>query len=262
MVRITKNGVFFDFIEINEDGTEVEKELNILTTNLGIVSYLTFPAIIEEDVTMEDMMNILALRPETTDFIFDSSMGGHSFIKYWDEMKEPIDSIKEKLNENILYLEIAHETDFISEEDPELFDECRLRGFGKDDNIYSMEFSGIPTYKDLIIKLNTSYIVKQIDKNGKEKTILSTNKSFTMFEIFHAILYEMSFYGDSIMRAKILEEVLETLEIEPEDLVKLRDRNDIQSLKKDLQKLVEQENYEKAAELRDKIKKLLEEDTE
>jgi hypothetical protein len=90
MVRISKEGVFFEIVEIDEDGKETSKTIDVLATSLGIVSYLTFPVRIDAGVTVEDIMNILVLNTEGTDFVFDSSLGGHSFTKFWDEMQQDI----------------------------------------------------------------------------------------------------------------------------------------------------------------------------
>ena len=256
MVTISKDGVFFEFIEIDEEGNETVHKTDVLKTTLGIVSYLTMPVKVEEDVTVEDLMHILALNVESTDFVFDSSLGGHSFTKFYEEMQN------EHEPDGILsWMEIAHESDIIAD-DNELFIVPRMRGVGEDRELFSVEFSPVSSYKTLPVKLNTNYIIRKMDSSEKENIILSCTKSFTVFELFHALLYEMSYYGNPLERKEVLDEVLESLGVDTSVAFKLKDRGDIEKLKIELQSLIDDENYEEAVKVRDKIKRLLDNNEE
>lgn len=251
MVNITKDGVFFELIEIDEEGNETAKTLDVLSSSMGLVSYLTFPVQIAEGVTVEDIMNILALNPESTDFIFDSSLGGHTFTSFYEEMKNEIPQ-----DPTLSWMEIAHEIDPISEEDMELFSVARMRGVGKDRELFSIEFSPVSSYKKMEVKLNENYIVRKIDASEKETTLLSCTKSFSLFEVIHAVLFEMSYYGGPEERTEVLGEVLESLGVDKIEAFKLSDKPDIENLKKELQNAIDKEDYEEAARIRDKINKL------
>lgn len=257
MIRISKEGVFFEFVEIDEEGNETKQSLDVLATSLGIVSYITFPVTIDEGVTVEDIMNVLALNPESTDYIFDSSLGGQSFTKFWDEMKQ--DSVQDQI---LSSMEIAHEIDPLTDTDMTLYSVARMRGVGKDRELFSVEFSPVSSYKKLEVKLNESYIVRKVNSAEKETIILSCTKSFSLFEVIHALLFEMSYYGEPEARKKVLDEVVESLGVEKIEAFKLKDRDDIEKLKKELQNLIENEDYEEAARIRDKIRRMLENEGE
>lgn len=251
MVTISKDGVFFEFIEIDEEGNETVHKTDVLKTTLGIVSYLTMPVKVEEDVTVEDLMHILALNVESTDFVFDSSLGGHSFTKFYEEMHN------EHEPDGILsWMEIAHESDIIAD-DNELFIVPRMRGVGEDRELFSVEFSPVSSYKTLPVKLNTNYILRKMDSSEKENVILSCTKSFTVFELFHALLYEMSYYGNPLERKEVLDEVLESLGADKIEAFKLSDKNEVYRLKDELKNAIDSEDYEKAAFLRDKLNEIL-----
>lgn len=253
MVRISKEGVFFEIVEIDEDGKETRKTVDVLATSLGIVSYLTFPVSIDEGVTVEDIMNILVLHTESTDFVFDSSLGGHSFTKFWDEMQKDIQQ-----DPTLSWMEIAHESDPLSEEESELFSTTRMRGIGKNRELFSVEFSSVASYKKMEVKLNTNYVITKTNSAEEETVVLSCTKSFTLFDLIHSVLFEMSYYGDPISREEVLAEVMESLGVEKIEAFRLKDRDDMERLKKELQGLIDKEDYEEAAKLRDKIKRMLE----
>jgi len=253
MVKISKDGVFFEFVEIDEEGNETIKVLDVLETSLGIASYLTFSVTVDEGVTVEDIMNILALNLESTDFIFDSSLAGHSFQKFLDEMKNG-----DQHQDGILsWMEIAHEIDPFIEGETEMFNVVRMRGVGKNRDLFSVEFSPVSSYKKMEIKLNDRFIVKKKDSAEKEHVVFSCTKAFTLFELFHAVLYEMSYYGDPVERKEVLDEVIKSLGVDKIEAFKLSDRDDIEKLKKELQDLLDKEDYEEAAKVRDKIKRIL-----
>ena len=243
MLRITKKSIFFEFVEV-VDGKESTSVLDVFQTNLGIVSYLNFQATIEDDVTVEDMFKHIAKTPEAIDFAFDSSLGGHALKPYIDEMSIPTDPDK-----NLVYLEIAHEMDPMVE-DGELFDIRRFRGVAKDGDIYSVELSPIASYKKLPLKLNTSYIL--FDDEGN--VVLETYKLFTLHDIIHAMLYEVSYHGEPSAREEIFNEVVskhkKTVSAESSE------QETVDSLTKALMKVVEAEDYEKAAKIRDRIRQM------
>ncbi len=253
MVRIAKDGIFFEFIEVDEDGNETPKKIDVLSTSLGIASYLTFNVSIDEDVTVEDIMNFLYSCIETTDFIFDSSLGGYSFISFYNDMKtEEITEI------SISGIEVSHEIDFVTD-DEDFFSIARFRGVADNFDLYSVEFLPISSYKNLKVKLNKKYCVKKMI-DDKELVVLNTTKPFTLFEVIHSMLYEMSYYGEPQDREAALDEVAEAFGLEKEnagEMFRLKDRDTVDNMKKDLQILIDQEKYEDAAKLRDKIKSML-----
>jgi hypothetical protein len=257
MVRISKEGIFFEFVEVDEDGNEVKKSMDVLEATLGIASYLTFPVTIDDGVVVEDIMDMLALNPETTDFIFDSSLGGQNFQKFWLEMRQ--DDVQDPL---LVSMEIAHEVDPITESDPALYGVPRMRGVSVDKELFSVEFSAVSTYKRMQIRLNTNYIIRKVDDAERETVLVSCTKAFTLFEVVHAMLYEMSYYGDPDARKVVLDEVMESLGVDAISAFKLSDKSSLEVLKKELQAAIDAEDYEEAARIRDKINKMFSNDKE
>ncbi len=250
MVRIEKDKMLFEFVEVDSKGKEKRRAINVLESSLGLASYLTFPVSVAEDVTVSDVMKFLSASVESSDFVFDSSLGGHSLVKFLDEINQEMDA-----EPNLDFMEIAHEVDLV-DENGILESIPRMRAVGKDGAIFSVEFSPVPCYKNFPIRLNKQYVIRTDKKDGKEPDVMILQKEFTVFEFFHSILYEMSYYGDAEDRNSSFENLMD-MSLEPETKIELKERDEVEILKKDLQRLIDKEDYEQAADIRDRLKKLL-----
>lgn len=250
MVRITKDGVFFDSVNIDEAGNETLSTIDVLgTPGLGLISYMSFPVTIEDGITVKDIMDMLASNGEAVDVAFDSSLSGQPFAKFHAEM------LAEPTAQMYSYVEIAHESDPI--EANELFSTVRMRGVGSNGELFSVEFAPVSDYRDMVVRLNTTYTINMLDNSGKEKKVLSVKKDFTLYEIVHAMLFEMSYYGDASDRAEAFEKVKFAVGVDHIEGFRLNDRQDVENLQNELQRAIDKEDYEKAAELRDKIKQMM-----
>lgn len=246
MIHISKEGVLFKFLEIDDDDNQVEREIDVLKGGLGLVSYLSFLVTLEEGVTVEDIMKILARTPETTDYVFDSCLGGYSFLDFVNEMEVTVEKPTA-----LVRMEVCHEVKDISVEDNHMYSTPRMRGLNASDEHFSVEFSELASYMKLPLSLNHEYIIRQVDDFGEEISCVSFNKGFTLFEMIHAILYEISYYGSPDMRQ---EAFIQLLEDNAEEIA--GDTEDLDSLQEDLQKLVAVEDYEAAARVRDRIRQM------
>ena len=259
MIFISKDSITFRYIEVDELGNETERAVDVLTSSLGIVSYLAFPTVIEEGVTVKRILEFLAENEEATDYVFDSSLGGHPFKDFMGEL-----NFESLASTNIVSMEICHDVDEINSETMTLFETTRLRGIGADGKKFSVEFSPISSYMNIPIKLNRNFNIKISDEYGSEVQTIQMNKDFTLQSIIHAILFEISYYGTYEMRQSTLDEVLknnEFLDIEEVTEEAPLDPDDIKSLEKDLMKQIEKEDYEAAARLRDRIRQIKEKGT-
>lgn len=246
MIHISKSRITFNYIEIDDD-VETPMSLDVLSTTLGIVSYLAFPVELEDDVTVQDIMGFLQFNMEATDYVFDSSLGGHPFREFAAEMNADIpDSV------NIQRMEICHEVDEVHE-DNFLTGATRLRGIGFDGKLFSVEFSPVSTYMRLPLSLNNTYNIRLQDG-----TSVSLKKDFTLYDLINAILFEMSFYGTPDMRQAALEDILrdDQGEIEIIEEGASGEGDDLKKLTRDLEREIESENYEAAARLRDRIRQM------
>lgn len=250
MIRISKTKMMFHYIEVSSESEE-PKSIDIMETTLGMVSYLQFHVELDEDVTVEDIMRMLARNPETTDYVFDSALGGHSFKEFAKEMDEDVPN-----STNIEYMEISHQVDPIGEE-MNLFEAARLRGIGRNGKLFSVEFSPVSSYMRFPLRVNEQFALRF----DNDKT-LELNKSFTLYEFISAILYEMSYYGGPEMRKAALEEILSQNTEEPaeetEDEFEVIDasvtHDEVSDMQKQLENLIDLEDYEAAARLRDRIR--------
>lgn len=263
MIRISKDAITFSYLEVDADGNRIERTVDVLSTTMGLVSYLTVPCNIDEGVTVFDILKHLMGNVEATDYVFDSALGGHSFKDYIEEMQQDMPN-----SANIKRLEICHEVDEVNE-DLILYSTARLRGIGHNGALFSVEFSPIPTYMNLDVSLNKTYRLRitssehdeEEDEEGEniDATIIELQKEFSLQDVIHSILYEMSYYGTPDMRQKALEEVLEhdlVEEIEVEE-----EPDELERLQEDLMKHIETEDYEAAARLRDRIRQFKEKGT-
>ena len=253
MIFISKDSITFRYIEVDELGNETEKAVDVLNSSLGIVSYLAFPAVIEEGVTVKHILDFLAENEEATDYVFDSSLGGHPFKDFMAEL-----SFESIPSTNIKSMEICHDVDEVNAEMMNLFETTRLRGIGGDGKKFSVEFSPISSYMNIPIKLNTVFNIKISDEDGEVQQTIQLNKDFTLHNIIHAILFEISYYGTYEMRQSILDDILKNNEfVDIEEVVEdPADTDDIRVLEKDLMKQIEKEDYEAAARLRDRIRQI------
>lgn len=242
MVRITKDSMYF---EIRDAKGVVVQTVDAMATNMGIVSYMSYPVIIEDGVTVEDIFLLLGQNPECIDFAFDSSLGGHSFMMYLDEILAE-EKVDKSITNLIKDVEIVWDVEELGE-DRRIKENPRIWGRDNDDQAISIELFPLSSYKKLPLRLNEAYCLFENDVPVFEGT-----KTFTLYNLIHALLYEASYHGEPMNRTLAYEKLLKSYEEGEEMPIKV---DEVERLKRELQLSVEREDYEKAAKIRDKLSK-------
>jgi len=167
---------------------------------------------ISADVTFGDFFKFLIKEKELTNLIFGASLYGVPFdllIKDFKKKNKQIDA-------DVHFLEIYWYVDY---DEDGLLIETDFHGIGKwnsnDDPNYigaiGLDFTQINELKDYQLKLNENLEIRNNNLKS-ENLILKTTKQFTLFEIIHAVLYEITWYGTPEMRDKKGKNILKEVE--------------------------------------------------
>lgn len=250
MIVIGKKSIHYEYYD---SGLKVM--VNILSSDVSIVRYMDDFVFLEEGVTVGDIFDILAAYEEDIDFAFDSSLGGYPFALYLNEIEEKLVP-----DENLVFAEFVHETSL----GDNLVINPRFGAVGLDpDNKnmipYSVELCPIASYKHLEVRLNTALrIFKKEEGDEEDKILLETMKMFTLYDIIHALLYEVSYHGTPTIRKTIMDELTDAVfsnknAVPSGSEVIVKKDEEISKLKAELEESVKDEDYERSAKIRDKI---------
>jgi len=230
--------------------------VNLLKNDTSITRYLDDYVYVEEGTTIADIFAILSNYEEDVDFAFDSSLGGYPFSLYLDEIHD-----EHEPDTNLIFAEFSHEVSF---EGGQLTDNARFGAIGLDPTAnkdlvsYSIELSPIATYKHLEVRLNYDFKIYKVD-DDKEDLLFEASKPFTLYELIHALLYEISYHGTPEMRAEVMQDLTDKItsggDLSGSSVANMKEI-ELAKLKTELQDAVDREEFENAAEIRDKISKL------
>jgi len=229
MIYIRKSGVFYEN-EYNPDADEY-----VFTKVESFIPYLSESIHIDSEITIEDFFDILKKDEEIVDIIFGSHMGHFPLRPYFDEIKqECMDESKEEMEYIECSWVIEHfdykvfyekfkdkktstrdifgplrEPD--GDEVNEITEYIDVYGWGQhiphEDDIYedgndppthasyAIEFLPLYRIKHLPIKLNKNFVMREEKYDNKDHIIMSGEKDFSVFEVFGAILSEITFAG-------------------------------------------------------------------
>jgi protein-arginine kinase activator protein McsA len=256
MLIIGKKSIRIEFLENGEMNTLlIDHEENQL------MRYIDHIVSIEPDVTVKDIFMHMGKEAENIDNIFDASLGGHSFHQFLSEaMEEP--EIDPQLSHG-LFMHHA------SVDSGELLHDIRFVVMGQPDEnninmVYNVELCAINTYSNLVVQIDKDFTImktENIDNQNIEVPIFSVAKPMTLYDIFSALLFEVSFHGSPEQRSDTLELVKKEVFdiIGTEVSIINTDKNlefDLMQLENKLEKSINDEAYETSALLRDKIKDL------
>lgn len=258
MIIISKDKILLDDLS-NKEWTDV--------TNT-FVNYLDHTVMIDDDVTVMDLFNIIELNSEVVDSFFNCSLGGHDLGDFLQDIKKDADP-----DDLLCYAEFAHECMMI---DGKLLHTVRFGAVGfsifEEDKLvqHSLELNPIATYKHLKLKINQNFRISAAEPDDGEiskNVLFECEKDMTLYDIFHSLLYEISFNGSPDTRDKIFEhlksETIDNLEAnDPEfasnnpQLIIAGIDVKIHNLETELNEAINMEDYETSATIRDKIKAL------
>lgn len=194
MLKIEKNKILY-FAH-----NESKKYRNLTKVKGGMFKKMNDIVIISENVTFGDFFNLLIKEKQLINLIFGASLYGVSSDLLIKDFKK-----KCELNDDeIQYLEIYW---FVDYDKNGLHIEPNLHGISKkeinniDEPPIALDFVPICELKNYPLRLNENLEIIDGEKLREEnKTILKTTKQYTLYEIIHSILYELTWYGTPEMR--------------------------------------------------------------
>ncbi len=245
MIYIRKNGIYY------ENNYSPKADEYVMTKVKSIIPYLNEEIHIDSEITLEDLFAIVAVDEEIMNIVFGSHLGNHELRPYLDEVKkecmpesrEEMDYIEftwvaEQFNYKDFYEKFKGEEGQdsflgklgkLKEPDEDEVTEITIyidvHAWGKfepqEDEIYekgeellthtsyAIEFTPIYRMKHLPIKLDKAFILR---KEDGETVLVEGQRDFTVFEIFGAILSEISFAGLPEERDEQWKDVIDTAE--------------------------------------------------
>jgi hypothetical protein len=219
-----------------------------------ISPYLQYNLNIEENVTLEDIFDAL-YNLEDIEISFNPWTRGHEFEPFYNELK----SVPKKENDiiSLHFGWVAEVTEWENDDcemENEMYEYVNMSGISDDGNFYGLDFTPLSELKDCTISLDSKW---KLVKNYTE-TIFETKKEFNLGDIIGTLLYEISFHGYPENREETSESLKETMDrIENGEEETISWENvQVDFLEKQLERLVEEEKYEKAEKIRKRIEEL------
>lgn len=206
-----------------------------------------------EDMTLEDLFDILNEYEDEVDACFLSFTRGHLLKPFYEEIKsdnkEKNDYTELNFHWNVDNYE--YENDEL-EIEKELFENITitLRKVGDTDN-YAVSFINLSEIKSVVITLNLDYIIR--DKNYN--SILETRKFPSLFELIGNFLYEITFDGYPEQREERSKELMKRYEEIDDSIQEYFSLDDLklEMMEKQLQRFIDEEKYEKAEVIKKRI---------
>ena len=211
MITITNKNIYYSDFSL----VELPSLDNIEIIQPGeIISFLSDNVELGESVTFKRLFELVSANLDKFNEIFYSSLGGYILDPYLQEIENnPTES------NDMDYLEIHW---FCDKYGSELNISPALHGISlKEENYFALDFESLNNLKNYIIKINeTVEIIDYVPFAKPDETINRIdlgNKSFTLFELFNAIFFEISFHGgpqDKKERYQEIEESITDAELE------------------------------------------------
>ena len=258
MITITNNNIYCGDFSLS-DCSDLHKIEKVHIKD--IVHFLSEEVEFGESVTFKRLFDIIANNLEKFNEIFYSALGGHPIEPFLQEIENiPTESVESE------YLEIHW---FSEQYENDLTIIPSLHGLSTTtEDSYAMDFVSLNNIKDYIVKLNKRVKIFDFNKmkekmkdddsdvDVKSMTLELGNKSFTLFDIFNAILYEISFHGGPQDKKERFESLEETIEEAEEDLKSVDESKKSISFEEMIEKLESKDKYlVKYNELRDRVDK-------
>lgn len=202
--------------------------VDIIDSN-DINNFLSDVVELGESVTFKRLFEIVSDNLEKFNNIFYSSLGGHTLEPFLQEIENNPTEIFESD-----YLEVYWQCDKYENEfnlDASFHGVSTLTS-----DIYSMDFASLNNLKNYNIRLNKKVQffnfkdLKEVEKNNNSSfTTYLGEKSFTLFDLYCAIFYEISFFGGPQNKKEKLHELEDSME-EVEKIMETKDMGDLKKL--------------------------------
>jgi UvrB/uvrC motif len=241
MILITGAGL------IHED---VDNEGNVKRRDISeepLALHLDDIVLVEDEATVLDLMLALAHHEDEINLDFASALQGCMFAGFMEEAMLDTD-----IGKHFKYAEITHAAKIVDGVWTEATDFYAVgRSVDEDDDsgemkAFTIEYAAVSTYKNLPIVLNNEFNITNTDGS-----ILATAfREFSLYEVVATILSEMSLYGYAPQRMDAFRKFAGIALLPAKEK-----EQSLEELEAELAEALSAENYEKATELRDRIKK-------
>lgn len=146
-----------------------------------------------EDTTFEQFFMLVAKEAAFMEKVFEAGMLGHPIRMYIDEcLKEP----GPKSGLEVKHVEVSWGGELF-EGELQLWPHFSGHGIWTqepyEEGGIAIEFTPINEYKALMLKLDSSFVIAALDD---DKIRLPVTKKFTVYDVIHAILDEITWAGD------------------------------------------------------------------
>lgn len=203
MITITNNNIYHSDFSLS---SFINLE-NVDVIDIDKISYFLSDFVeLGESVTFKRLFEIVSNNVIKFDEIFYSSLGGYSLMPFLQEIENnPTETIESDIIEFYWHCDKYED---------EIFIVPSMHGISSskkgDDNKYALDFVSLNNLKECIVKINKKVNILNYD-NDKINTLNLGDKFFTLFELFNAILYEISFYGGPQDKKEKFEDLEETI---------------------------------------------------
>lgn len=223
-----------------------------------ITYYLSDNVELGESVTFKRLFEIVSGNLQKFNEIFYSSLGGYPLEPYLQEIENnPTETIESD------YLEIHWLCDKYENE----LNICpSLHGISiKEEMSYALDFTSLNNLKNCNVRINKNvefYDFKK-SKDKKEEIIKPEeflvnlgDKEFTLFELFNAIFYEISFHGGPQDKKERYNEMEESMDEIKDNLEEYKDSEKFTSFEEMMEEFDAKDKYlVKYEDLRDRVEK-------
>ena len=203
MLKIEKSKIlFFPYIES-------KRYRNLTKIKGGIFRRMNEYVEIADNVTFGDFFKFLIKEKNLINLIFGASMYGVSFDLLINDFKRKF----ELKDDEIQYLEICWYVDYDNDElviDPDFHGISKKEENNFNEMPIGLDFVSICELKNYPLILNE--VLEIIDNTtwpDEGRTILKSTKQYTLYDIIHSVLYELTWYGTPAMRDKEKKTILD-----------------------------------------------------
>jgi hypothetical protein len=203
MITITNKNIYYSDYSISTLSSL--KKVDIVNPE-DIINFLSENVELSESVTFKRIFDIISYNVDLFNKVFYSSLGGYQLAPYLQEIENNSTQLFDSD-----YLEIYWHCDKFEDE---LNIDPSLHGISKVD-VYAMDFASLNNLKDYNVKLNTKIEILDYtnykDKEEDKLKVFLGEKSFTVFDLYNAIFYEISYFGGPQQKKEKLNELEESM---------------------------------------------------
>ena len=213
-ILVRKDGIYYRYWEDSKQNeNKIDSFLPYLREEIQFV-----------DITFEDFFNHIMKDHEEYSKVFASHLG-HYELDIWLGEWSMDDSDPQHVHERMKQIEIGWAAD---KNENEINEWVQFHGWGQSfdkyskqvgdgkwegewhDTHFALEYSPLNTLKHYPFLINKEYKIYEFC--SAEKPLLEGYKSFTVFDVISAILFEISFAGSPTNRTERMEEMNATIE--------------------------------------------------